>query len=116
MAAMTSTVTVGSAQAAARRYRTRRRAVTAMTHAALLIGGLAWLYPLFWALGSSLKGNDDFFSSGLNPLPAHFIWSNYLQAWQEASFGQYFVNTLLITVGTVVVTLVVTSMAGYVLA
>jgi ABC-type glycerol-3-phosphate transport system permease component len=98
------------------RRRNRLRAVTMMTHAALLIGGLAWLYPLFWAVGSSLKSDDEFFNRGLNPLPAHFMWSNYLQAWQEASFGQYFLNTLLITGGTVLVTLVVTSMAGYVLA
>jgi raffinose/stachyose/melibiose transport system permease protein len=96
--------------------RGRRRAASGLTHAALLIGGLAWLFPLFWAVGSSLKGNDDFFNQGLNPLPSHFTWSNYLQAWQGASFGQYFVNTLLITVGTVLVTLAVTSMAGYVLA
>ncbi|HEY2671798.1 MAG TPA: carbohydrate ABC transporter permease [Rugosimonospora sp.] len=97
-------------------YRNRRRLVVGMTHAALLIGGLAWLYPLFWALGSSLKSDNQFFSSGLNPIPSHFMWSNYLQAWQEASFGRYFLNTLLITLGTVLVTLVVTSMAGYVLA
>jgi ABC-type glycerol-3-phosphate transport system permease component len=96
--------------------RRRRRAVSLMTHAALLIGGLVWLYPLFWAVGSSLKGENDFFNQGLNPLPSGLMWSNYLQAWQEASFGQYFVNTLLITIGTVLVTLVVTSMAGYVLA
>ncbi|TCC07359.1 carbohydrate ABC transporter permease [Kribbella soli] len=95
---------------------TRRRAVTAMTHVALLVSGLAWLYPLFWALGSSLKSDDDFFTDGLNPMPSHFLWANYLNAWREASFGRYFMNTILITLGTVVITLVVTSCAGYVLA
>ncbi|MEV4264790.1 carbohydrate ABC transporter permease [Kribbella sp. NPDC049584] len=94
----------------------RRRVVTVMTHVALLVSGLAWLYPLFWALGSSLKSDDDFFTDGLNPMPSHFLWANYLNAWQEASFGRYFVNTILITVGTVVITSVVTSCAGYVLA
>ncbi|MFF0268093.1 carbohydrate ABC transporter permease [Kribbella sp. NPDC004536] len=87
-----------------------------MTHVALLVSGLAWLYPLFWALGSSLKSDDDFFSDGLNPMPSHFLWANYLTAWQEASFSRYFMNTILITLGTVVITLVVTSGAGYVLA
>jgi ABC-type glycerol-3-phosphate transport system permease component len=94
----------------------RGRAVTAMTHVALLVSGLAWLYPLFWALGSSLKSDDDFFTDGLNPMPSHFLWANYLNAWREASFGRYFMNTILITLGTVVITLVVTSCAGYVLA
>lgn len=95
---------------------TRRRVVTAMTHVALLVSGLAWLYPLFWALGSSLKSDDDFFTDGLNPMPSHFLWANYLNAWREASFSRYFLNTILITLGTVVITLVVTSCAGYVLA
>jgi ABC-type glycerol-3-phosphate transport system permease component len=95
---------------------TRRRVVTVMTHVALLVSGLAWLYPLFWALGSSLKSDDDFFTDGLNPMPSHFLWANYLNAWQDASFGRYFMNTILITVGTVVITLIVTSCAGYVLA
>jgi raffinose/stachyose/melibiose transport system permease protein len=87
-----------------------------MTHTLLMLGALAWLYPLLWALGSSLKSKDAFFSQGLSPLPTHFMWSNYLQAWREAEFGRYFINTLLITAGTVGLTLVVTSMAGYVLA
>jgi raffinose/stachyose/melibiose transport system permease protein len=90
--------------------------VTVMTHVALLVSGLAWLYPLFWALGSSLKSDDDFFSDGLNPMPSHFLWANYLTAWKEASFSRYFMNTILITAGTVVITLVVTACAGYVLA
>ncbi|TCO20541.1 raffinose/stachyose/melibiose transport system permease protein [Kribbella steppae] len=94
----------------------RGRAVTVMTHVALLVSGLAWLYPLFWALGSSLKSDDEFFGRGLSPLPSQFLWSNYLDAWREASFGRYFMNTFLITLGTVLVTLVVTSTAGYVLA
>jgi ABC-type glycerol-3-phosphate transport system permease component len=98
------------------RHRYRRRALLLLAHAVLLVAGLAWLYPLFWVLGSSLKSDGDFFNRGLDPLPSHALWSNYTQAWQEASFGRYFLNTLLVTAGTVLVTLVVTSMAGYVLA
>ena len=98
------------------RHRYRRRTLMLLAHAVLLVAGLAWLYPLFWVVGSSLKSDGDFFGRGLNPLPSHALWSNYTQAWQEASFGRYFLNTLLITAGTVAVTLVVTSMAGYVLA
>ncbi|WP_432970828.1 carbohydrate ABC transporter permease [Dactylosporangium sp. CA-233914] len=102
--------------APSRPRRRRPRVAMVMTHAALLVCGVAWMYPFLWTLGSSLKGTDEFFSRGLNPLPSQVLWSNYQQAWAQASFGTYFVNTLLITAGTCVGTLVVTSMAGYVLA
>ena len=88
----------------------------AFGHALLLIGGLAWLYPFLWTLGSSLKSTDGFFNQGLNPIPSEFVWSNYPAAWEEASFGQFFLNTVVIAVGTVLLTLFITSTAGYVLA
>jgi ABC-type glycerol-3-phosphate transport system permease component len=101
---------------APRGRRRRPRAALVMTHVALIVSGVAWMYPFLWTLGSSLKDTDEFFGRGLNPLPAQLLWSNYQQAWEQASFGTYFINTLLITVGTCVATLVVTAMAGYVLA
>ncbi|MEV0713153.1 carbohydrate ABC transporter permease [Asanoa sp. NPDC050611] len=100
----------------ARPRRRKPRAAMLMTHVALLVSGLAWMYPFLWTLGSSLKDTDEFFGRGLNPLPTQLLWGNYQQAWEQASFGTYFINTLLITIGTCVGTLLVTSMAGYVLA
>lgn len=96
--------------------RPRRRGVPVITHVVLLVCGIAWMYPFLWALGSSFKSNDEFFTRGLNPLPQNVLWSNYVDAWQQASFSQYFVNTLAITVGTTLATLLITAMAGYVLA
>ncbi|HTF12062.1 MAG TPA: carbohydrate ABC transporter permease [Asanoa sp.] len=105
-----------SAPVPARPRRRKPRAAMVMTHVALLVSGLAWMYPFLWTLGSSLKDTDEFFGRGLNPLPEQLLWSNYQQAWEQASFGTYFLNTLLITIGTCVGTLLVTAMAGYVLA
>jgi ABC-type glycerol-3-phosphate transport system permease component len=99
-----------------RRRARRPRLPLVMTHAALLVCGVAWLYPFLWALGGSLKSNDEFFSGGLNPLPHHVVWSNYVNAWRGASFGSYFLNTVVVAAGTTVLTVVVTAMAGYVLA
>jgi raffinose/stachyose/melibiose transport system permease protein len=104
-----------SARPVQRRKR-RPRVATVLTHVALIAGGIAWLYPFWWVLGSSFKDTSGFFSGGLNPIPDKFLWSNYTKAWREASFSTYFVNTLLITLGTVAVTVIVTAMAGYVLA
>ncbi len=96
--------------------RLRARGLMILTHIILLGGGLVWMYPFLWTLGSSLKSSKGFFNEGLNVIPQEVQWSNYSNAWNEASFGQYFVNTLITTVLTVIFVLLFTAMAGYVLA
>ena len=98
------------------RPRSRARPAMILTHVALLVSGIIWIYPFLWALGSSLKSNEDFFDGSLLPWPANPLWSNYIDAWQGADFSVYFLNTVVITVLSVVITLLSTAMAGYVLA
>ncbi|HTI15399.1 MAG TPA: carbohydrate ABC transporter permease [Dictyobacter sp.] len=99
-----------------RHYMVRRRLLGLLTHVILLVCGVLWMYPFLWTLGSSFKSIDGFFNEGLNIFPKEFEWSNYVQAWNEASFGQFFFNTVFVTVLTVICTLLFASMAGYVLA
>jgi ABC-type glycerol-3-phosphate transport system permease component len=104
-----------SAAPAGRRL-SRRTAARLLTHLLLLGGGFLWMYPFLWALGSSLKSTDGFFNEGLNFIPQEVEWYNYVNAWNEASFGQYFFNTVFTSALTVLFTLLFTGMAGYVLA
>ncbi len=99
-----------------RRYKTAQKLRHLLIHIILIVGGLLWVYPFLWTLGSSLKTSAGFFNDGLSIFPKGFEWSNYTNAWNEASFGQYFFNTLFTTICTVAIVLVCTSMAGYVLA
>ena len=99
-----------------RRYKFRRSLNRIITHVILIGGGLFWMYPFLWALAGSLKSNTGFLDEGLNIVPKEWLWSNYATAWNDASFGQYFVNTVITTVATVGFTLLFSSMAGFVLA
>lgn len=94
-------------------WKVGKRAGSILTHVVLLLGGLLWVYPFLWMFGSSFKTNDDFFNQGLNIFPHQVEWSNYPAAWNEASFGQYFINTLITSGSTVLLVLLFTSMAGY---
>lgn len=76
---------------------------------------LIWVYPFLWMLSASLKTQSELFSSGLNLIPQDPQWHNYQRAWVDAQFSRYMINTVLITVGTVVLTIISTSLAGYVL-
>jgi ABC-type glycerol-3-phosphate transport system permease component len=55
------------------------------------------------------------FSGGLKLLPKTFQWKNYTDAWITANFGRYMLNTIIVTVGTVLLTLIQVGAAGYVL-
>ncbi|HRW46655.1 MAG: carbohydrate ABC transporter permease [Caldilinea sp.] len=75
---------------------------------------LLWIYPLLWMVSASLKTNAEIFG-GLSLLPAEPQWQNYTRAWEQARIGQYFLNTVVITVSSVILVVVVTSMIGFVL-
>lgn len=100
----------------AQRTRYGKNAGRLLLHALLLGGGLLWVYPFLWSLGSSFKSPAGFLDEGLSIFPKELQWYNYIDAWTRGTFGTYFFNTIFITVLTVVLTLIFTAMAGFVLA
>jgi ABC-type glycerol-3-phosphate transport system permease component len=79
----------------------------------LLVG---WIYPFVWMVSAALKSPIEVFSSGLTLIPEEAQWDNFRRAWVDAHFGRYLLNTVLVTVGTVVIVVIRTAMTGYVLA
>ena len=96
----------------ARLWRDPRRLVTVL---GLTLLCLVWVYPFLWMVSASLKNSMDIFRSGLNLIPQHWRFENYLRAWVDAKFSRYMLNTVAVTLGTVALTLAHTSLAGYVL-
>ncbi|WNR42860.1 carbohydrate ABC transporter permease [Paenibacillus roseipurpureus] len=74
-----------------------------------------FLYPIYFPIASSMKGNTEIFSSPF-ALPTLFKFENYLQAWQVAKIGLDFRNSMLLSTGTVVLCLLVSSMGAYILS
>ena len=86
--------------------------------AALVLLGLAaiWVYPFLWMISAALKDPIEVFSAGLGLIPEDFKFENFRRAWVDAKFGRYMINTVLVTVFTVIIVVIRTSMTGYVLA
>ncbi|MCR8943173.1 carbohydrate ABC transporter permease [Streptomyces bacillaris] len=88
-----------------------------VTHAALILFGLAMLYPLLWMVSSSLKPEEVIFrDQGL--IPTSLTFENFAEGWtaMRHSFGHYFLNSAFITAGAVVGNLVACSLAAYAFA
>lgn len=81
----------------------------------LSVVALIWIYPFIWMITASLKTQDEFFASGLSLIPKSLNFENYVRAWNNANFGVYFKNSITVTVSVVVIVLLATSAAGYVM-
>jgi raffinose/stachyose/melibiose transport system permease protein len=107
-------LSVGSGQHS-RAGRLLRRSPWWIAFAFLAVSALLWVYPFIWMVAASLKDSMEIFSSGLNLMPKVFAWENYVRAWEDAGFGRYMLNTILITVWTVIIVVVRCALAGDVL-
>ncbi|HEY9291377.1 MAG TPA: carbohydrate ABC transporter permease [Microlunatus sp.] len=87
-----------------------------LTALVLLALAAIWIYPFLWMISAALKDKIEIFRSALDLVPDTFHWENFGRAWSEAHFGRYMINTVLVTVFTVLIVVIRTAMTGYVLA
>ena len=79
----------------------------------LAIWTLINLFPIYWMFTFSLKDNSEIFGANVAGLPTKWLWSNYASAWNTGDMPRFFINSIVITVATIVITLVASIMATY---
>ena len=86
-----------------------------LTYMGLCILALAVVVPVGWVFLASIKQNEEFYG---NPwaLPQGFYIQNFSDAWNKANMGDYFLNSIMVTVMALAILLVVALPAAYVLA
>lgn len=83
--------------------------------ALLVVLSLTVLVPLYFAVVTALKSTEELGGTGFG-LPQDPQWGNFAEAWRLTSFPTAALNTALITVGAVVLTLLTNSMVAYAIA
>lgn len=73
------------------------------------------IIPVAWVFMASLKQNSEFYSSPWS-LPSRINLKNFADAWEKASMGDYFINSVTVTVLALLILLAVALPAAYVLA
>ena len=79
----------------------------------LIIWSILIVFPILWAVASSLKTNLEFGTNAWK-LPEKLQWVNYKEAWEGANFSKYFLNSLILSVGTVALSIIMTATSAYV--
>ena len=115
---MTTTVHSTQTQAPPRPVPQRKKPVRparVVLQVFLIVMAVGWIFPIVWAVYNSLRDYDytslhGYFSFG------GFTLQNYVDAWSRGNFGQTFLNTAIIVVPAVLITLLLASSVAFVLA
>ncbi|MBP3877052.1 MAG: carbohydrate ABC transporter permease [Lachnospiraceae bacterium] len=85
----------------------------------IYIGLVFWLiidlFPVYWMFTFSLKNNEEIFGNNIIGLPKHWLWSNYTSALNTGHMSLYFLNSTIVAVATIVITLAVALMGTFAL-
>ncbi|MEV5315266.1 carbohydrate ABC transporter permease [Streptomyces sp. NPDC052610] len=83
--------------------------------ALMAVLSLTVLVPLYFTVVTALKTPDQLGGSGFG-LPTEIRWSNFSDAWKLTDFPSALMNSALVTVGAVVLTLLTNSLVAYAIA
>lgn len=118
-----ATATPLQAEQVVRRRRRRRardaddtRKINWWATALIAVCSLTVLVPLYLAVVVALKTPDQLVTGTGFEWPNPIRWENFGEAWERTAFPQALTNTALITVGSVVFTLLTSSMVAYAIA
>lgn len=81
----------------------------------LMIYTVITLFPMLWSIYSSLKSSNEILASPWG-LPSKLNFQNYINAFTKANMGDYFLNSIFITILSLVLLLVLAIPTSYVLA
>ncbi|RTE04375.1 carbohydrate ABC transporter permease [Paenibacillus whitsoniae] len=70
-------------------------------HLLLIVLSIVMMYPIIWLLVSSLKPNNEIFSTAYSLIPSRIAWENFQTGWRGFagnSFGKFFLNSFYIVI------------------
>lgn len=96
----------------------RRRHLTgaALKWIYLGIGLLATLVPFLWMVSGSFRTEKDLYGNPASLIPSSPFLHGYTDVWSQLPFGRLFLNSVIFTVVTTLLTLFFDSMCAYALA
>ena len=95
--------------------RSRRRfsPASALVHLVLLASVAVILLPYYLMVSTSFKPLREIFTDPFTWIPSRLAWENYVDAWNHAPFGRYFLNSTFISVTETLGVLVTSALAAY---
>jgi len=82
----------------------------------ILLLALSVAFPLVMTVSVSLQTMNEIYSADPVIIPSKLQFENYANAMRSGNWARYFLNSAIVTFATVVISLVINSMSGFVFA
>ncbi|MDA0335913.1 MAG: carbohydrate ABC transporter permease [bacterium] len=86
-----------------------------ITQCVFMVYGVIVVFPMIWLGYTAFKPTSELFASAW-ALPVEWKLDNFVEAWTEAQIGDFFWNSIFVTISTLVLQLFLGAMASYALA
>ena len=93
---------------------TKGKIVQAVTIVLLAFLAFLVIFPIIYITLGSFKSRTELLVGGMNIFPSSWHFENYANAWKQANFARYTTNSVIISLGVMIISLVFSTMAGYV--
>ncbi len=91
-------------------------AAKVLVYAFLITMAIIIIFPFYWMLISSVKSISEYRLSVPTLFPREILWSNYVEAFNQASLGRLFMNTLYVGLVSTLLSLVITVLSAFAFA
>ena len=98
------------------RRRRRNVAGSVVYHVLMATAVFVWLIPLIWMLSMSFSTNESLRTNASNLIPAEFTFDNFRDAFAISLVGRWFLNSVIVTASTTLLTVALCTLAGYAFA
>lgn len=95
-------------------YSTQTRILREMVWIFMVFLAFITIFPVLYIVFGSFKQNAELLVGGTNILPAKWVLTSYIDAWKQANFAIYTVNSIFLATGVMLISLLNSTMAGYV--
>jgi len=93
--------------------RRRGRRGNARIHVFLIVVSIVWLLPVLWALYTSLRPYSDTAEHGYVSIAHSLSFENFKNAWVQADLPHYYLNSAIVTIPAIVITLLLASFVAF---
>jgi multiple sugar transport system permease protein len=87
-----------------------------IVHLILIVGAIIMVTPFFWMFSTSLKSFAESMTVPPKILPSVWHFENYATVIQSMNFTQYYLNTIVVTLGRTIGQLILCSLGAYAFA